>query len=86
MKGNGPANLHKVEPIAAVNINAMVLLMGSIAIMLLVEILFNFMMDDFNLLLIILLRVWVVLFIFWEKILKLENHSLVIVLHGFPMI
>lgn len=51
MRTKAPADLHKVEPIAAVNVNAMLMLMGSIAIMLLVGILFNFMMDDFNLLL-----------------------------------
>lgn len=51
MRTKAPADLHKVEPIAAVNINAMVILMGSLAIMVLIGLLFNFMMDDFNLLL-----------------------------------
>ena len=51
MRTKAPADLHKVEPIATVNVNAALMLMGSIAIMLIVGILFNFMMDDFNLLL-----------------------------------
>lgn len=51
MRTKAPADLHKVEPIANVNVNAALMLMGSIAIMLIVGILFNFMMDDFNLLL-----------------------------------
>lgn len=51
MKSNGPANLHKVEPLDAVNVNAVLMLMGSVAIMVIVALLFNFMMDDFNLLL-----------------------------------
>ena len=51
MKSNGPANLHKVEPIAAVNVNVMLMLIGSLAIMVIVTLLFNLMMDDFNLLL-----------------------------------
>lgn len=46
-----PADLHRVEPIATVNVNVALMLMGSIAIMLIVGLLFNFMMDDFNLLL-----------------------------------
>ena len=50
-KSNGPANLHKVEPLDAVNVNAVLMLMGSVAIMVIVALLFNFMMDDFNLLL-----------------------------------
>ena len=52
MKSNGPADLHKVEPLDAVNVNAMLMLMGSVAIMVMIALLFNFMMDDFNLLLI----------------------------------
>ena len=48
MKHNGPANLHKVEPLPAVNINSRVILIGSLAIMVIVALLFNFMMDDFN--------------------------------------
>lgn len=51
MRTKAPADLHKVEPIAAVNVNGMLMLMGSIAIMVIVALLFNFMMDDFNLLL-----------------------------------
>ena len=51
MKSNVPAKLHKVEPIAAVNINAIVMLMGCLAIVMVSAVMFNFMMDDFNLLL-----------------------------------
>ena len=51
MRTKPPANLHKVEPLDAVNVNAMLMLMGSVAIMVMIALLFNFMMDDFNLLL-----------------------------------
>lgn len=51
MRPKAPADLHKVEPIAAVNVNAMLMLMGSLTIMVIAALLFNFMMDDFNLLL-----------------------------------
>ena len=52
MRTKAPADLHKVEPIAAVNINAIIMIIGSIAIMVMIALLFNFMMDDFNLLLV----------------------------------
>lgn len=51
MNKKAPADLHRVEPIAAVNVNAMLMLIGSLAIMVIVALVFNFMMDDFNLLL-----------------------------------
>ena len=46
-----PANLHKVEPVIMPEINAIILFMGAAVIMVMVGLLFNFMMDDFNLLL-----------------------------------
>ena len=51
MRTKAPADLHRVEPMATVNVNVMLMLMGSLAIMVMVALLFNFMMDDFNLLL-----------------------------------
>lgn len=51
MRTKAPADLHRVEPMATVNVNVMLMLMGSLAIMVMVALLWNFMMDDFNLLL-----------------------------------
>ncbi len=45
------ANLHKVEPVILPEVNAIILFMGAAVIMVMVGLLFNFMMDDFNLLL-----------------------------------
>lgn len=45
-------SLYRVEPVPAVNINSTVLLIGSIAIMILLMVLFNLMMEDINLLMI----------------------------------
>lgn len=52
MKSNVPANLHKVEPVMMPNLNGIIILIGAVAIMVMVALLFNFMMDDFNLLLV----------------------------------
>lgn len=51
MNKKAPANLHKVDPIAIPDVNAAVIMIGAAAIVVIVGILFNFMMDDFNLLL-----------------------------------
>lgn len=51
MRTKAPADLHKVEPLDAVNVNAIVMIIGSIAILLVAALLFNFMMDNVNLLL-----------------------------------
>lgn len=52
MKSNVPAKLHKVEPVMMPNLNGIIILIGAVAIMVMVALLFNFMMDDFNLLLV----------------------------------
>ena len=51
MSSKAPADLHRVEPMAIVNVNAVLMLIGAAAIMVIAALLFNFMMDDFNLLL-----------------------------------
>ena len=51
MRTKAPADLHRVEPLDAVNVNAVLMLMGAAAIMIMAALLFNYMMDDFNLLL-----------------------------------
>lgn len=51
MRIKAPANLHKVEPVMMPEVNAAVIFIGTAAIILMAGLLFNFMMDDFNLLL-----------------------------------
>jgi hypothetical protein len=51
MRTKAPADLHRVEPMTAMTINPMLIFIGAAAIILIMALLFNFMMEDYNLLL-----------------------------------
>ena len=52
MASKRPVDLHRVEPLVMPDVNAMILFIGAVAFMVIIGLLFNFMMDDFNLLLV----------------------------------